>query len=97
MQDPEFTLDDMESIIYMLVSLLSMKGDYSKEYMKLPPALENVIPDLIVKFADGANIHSDRRLCSRAVRHSVDPSGPNIMNGQLDICKIVFMNNGYLS
>ena len=88
MQDPGFSLEHIQSIVHMLASLLSMKGDYSKESMKLPPALENVIPDLIVKFADGARIHSGRRLCSRAVRHSVDPSGPNIMNGQLKICKL---------
>ena len=49
--------------------------------MKLPPAFQNVILDLIIKFDDVARIYSGRRLCSIAVRHSDDPTGPGIMNG----------------
>ena len=71
-----------------MTSLLSMKGEYSKDSMKLPPALQNIIPDLIVKFADGSRIHSGRRLYSRAVRHSVYPNRPEIMKGQLKSCNL---------
>ena len=71
-----------------MASLLSKKGEYSKESMKLTPALQNVVPYLIVTFSDDSRIHSGRRLYSRAVRHSVYPNRPEIMKGQLKSCNL---------
>jgi hypothetical protein len=77
MQHEDFDLDQIKQIIHILASLVAMKEDaLSDDSTVLAPALRAVMPDLLVKFANGARVHSGRRLCMRAARHSVDPTGP---------------------
>jgi hypothetical protein len=89
MQHEDFDFEQIKQIIHILASLVAMKEDAFSDISKaLAPALRAVMPDLLVKFADGARVHSGRRLCMRAARHSVDPTGPDIMNAKLKICQL---------
>ena len=50
MQDPDLSFEHIHRIVHIMASLSSMQGNFSKESMKLPPAILNAIPDLIVKY-----------------------------------------------
>ena len=56
--------------------------------MKLPHAVLNITPDLIVKFANGSRIHFGRKLHAIVLIQR-----PDIINGQLKICTSTLSDN----
>jgi hypothetical protein len=84
MQDDDLPAATVSSILDLLAALVTIDAGNNEKKL---PAVYKVMPDLLVKFANGSRAHEGLRLLKRSVRHAIDPVTPDIMAGTLMVCE----------